>query len=353
LKVLHLPTNIASQISITVRALRDMGVDARGLVFNNSIIQEPEGVENYIIGSRKRHPIQAGIQTYEWWNAVQKAIRWADVIHWYSSVRALPWNLDLKLASLMEKPRLVEFWGTDIRIPEIAAMDNPYRRKLYLEYPELASGARNRSIKTQTRFAGHGFVCLVPGIETETYIQRDIFSSVFNVKSRIIPSEFEPKYPDKQKRRPLIVHMPSNKAKKGTRAVHNAIEQLKNRYSFDFKLIHGVKHQSALEMLKNCDIFLDQFIAGSYGLASVESMALGKPTLCYIKPSLLKDYPSDLPIINSSQENLISNLEMILEDVDMRREIGRLSRKYVEKYHDAHLIAGQLKSIYERILKNN
>lgn len=53
MKVLHLPTNIASQISVSVRALRDIGVDARGLVWCNAAIQDATGVRVY--NSRRRY----------------------------------------------------------------------------------------------------------------------------------------------------------------------------------------------------------------------------------------------------------------------------------------------------------
>jgi hypothetical protein len=47
MRVLHLPVNVASQTSITVRALRDIGVDAQGIVINNSAIQGSEGIRNF------------------------------------------------------------------------------------------------------------------------------------------------------------------------------------------------------------------------------------------------------------------------------------------------------------------
>ena len=45
MKLLHLPTNTASQSSVTVRALRDIGINARGLVTNIAPIQNARDVE--------------------------------------------------------------------------------------------------------------------------------------------------------------------------------------------------------------------------------------------------------------------------------------------------------------------
>jgi len=351
MKVLHLPVNIASQISITVRALRDIGIDARGLVLNNSPIQENEGIEAFEMVSRRRHPIRGMIQTFSWWYAVQSAIRWADVIHWHFGTRALPKDLDLKYIAFLNKARLVEFWGSDIRIPEMAAADNPYLKKLLSDPNNDYHISYKGSRMVQERFARYGFECLIPGPELVAYVQRDLFPSLFKTEAGLILSEFDPEYPDPTRRRPVVAHMPSRLMAKGTPSVLRAIEQLKARYDFEFKLIHGVPHAEALTMVRHSDIMLDQFVVGSFGIAAVEAMALGKPVLCYIKPSLLSKLPPDLPIINANQDDLVEVLGSLLEDGQRRHEIGRQSRAYVEKYHDAHPIARQLVAIYQELIK--
>ncbi len=136
-RVLHLPTNIASQMSVTVRALRDIHVEARGLVRGNSAICDGAAIENYELVSRRRHPVRGTLQTLSWWQAVVSAIRWADVIHWHFASSALPFDLGMRYAARLRKPRIVEFWGSDIRIPEIASTDNPYIARMYEKHPEF------------------------------------------------------------------------------------------------------------------------------------------------------------------------------------------------------------------------
>ena len=116
-------------------------------------------------------------------------------------------------------------------------------------------------------------------------------------------------------------------------------------------MIHGVEHSKVLEIVRDCDIMLDQFVLGAHGVAALEAMAFGKPTLCYIKPSFVGRYPNDLPIINANQENLTEVLAGLLEDGQKRYEIGCRSRAYVEKYHDAHKIARDLVVIYQDLLE--
>jgi len=351
MRVLHLPMNIASQVSITVRALRDIGVDAQGFVINNSAIQGSEGIRNFETISLRRHPLCGAIRKLLLIYQFQAAIRWADVIHWHFNASVLPKELDLKYVRFLNKPRIVEFWGSDVRIPEIASADNPYRAKMYREYPELSNGAHERSIQTQMRFSRYGFECLLPGVELDPYISESIFPTPYHTKARLIILDFIPKYPDPDKKRPVIVHAPSDKAKKGTKAVLWAIDHLKKKYDFEFRVIHGVDHTEAINIISNCDVMVDQFVAGAHGLASLEAMALGKPTLCYIKPALVETYPPDFPIVNANQDNLAAVLGNLLENGALRHQIGRQSRAYVEKYHDAHKIAHDLVEIYDELIE--
>ncbi|MGC8960632.1 MAG: glycosyltransferase [Chloroflexia bacterium] len=350
MRVLHLPSNFASQIDTLVRALRDLGIEARGIVRNNAPIQSGLGVENYIVLSRKRHPVRGTIQTLFWWSAVRQAIRWADVIHWHSSQRIFPFDLELKYIARHRKARLVEFWGSDIRIPEVATQDNPYLARLLSvsDYRYGISAAASRSV--QTRFSRHGFACVVPGPEMPAYVFPDLFPTCYRSEAALVMADFSPRYPDPQKRRPLVVHMPSNPLLKGTPEVLRIVEQLRARYLFDFRLIHNVPHGEALAMMRESDIVLDQFIIGSFGSVSLEAMALGKPVLCYIRPSLVSLLPSECPIVNANLDNLAEVLAGLLGDGARRQELGRQGRAYVEQHHDARQVARRLVGIYQELL---
>ncbi len=349
MNVLHLPANISSQISITVRALNELNVNAVGLARDNPR-QCSEGIIQHQVPSRKKHPVEGMIKTFIWWADVFKYLKWADIVHWYFGSNELPFNLDLKYIAAMKKTAVIEFWGSDIRVPSIAARDNIYMKKVFEENPELAYKAEEKSIAVQRKFAKYNFFCIVPGSELRAYINKDIFPHYRTIHQRIPMHEFNPKFPEPDKKCPVIVHSPSNKAIKGTDAVIRAVDSLRNKYDFEFKLIHNVEHNKTLEIISNCDIMLDQFYGGDHGLAELEAMAFGKPTFCYIKPSCLKNYPEDLPIVNANPDNLADVLEGFLTDGRRRHEIGRRSREYVEKYHDAHKVAQQLVDIYEELL---
>ena len=350
LKVLHLPANIASQASITIRALRDIGVDARGIIINADKIQDQAGLKNFRIDSRKKYPFQSALQTLICLPELFKAIHWSDIVHWHYDTQILPFKLDLKYITRKKKPGVVEFWGSEIRDPVLASSDNPFMASYYQANPKEAALSSQRSRATQKRFSTYGFSCLVPGLELTPYIDRKYFPQIFNTRARLILSEFDPRYPSPNNAQPLIVHVPSRQQIKGTDHVLAVIERLKQKYSFRFTLIHNTEHTQTLRLIQDCDIMIDQMNIGDHGVAALEAMALGKPTVCYIKPSLIDRYPPGFPIVNASVETLEDTLADLLSNSGLRYEIGQKSRVYVETYHDAHKIAHELIDIYRKLL---
>lgn len=347
MKVLHLPLNIASQISITVRALQEIGVEARGLARRVSIIQEYRGVEtiDWMGTPRGLARLWRGVR---WRFRVIQALKWADVIHWHWGDST--WKgFDLKIAAALKKPRIVEFWGSDLRNHRIAGEDNPFISRMYQQYPELLE---TKSQWAQRLFHRHGFACLIPGYELSDYLDPTLFASYYQTRARLPVHEYSPRYPEVEKRRPLVTHAPSNKQRKGTERVLEVVGRLGQQLPFDFTLINNVPRSEALEIVSKCDVFLDQFTIGAEGLASHEAMALGKPVLCYIKPSLQARYPPGLPIVATDQDALESNLAELVVHGEKRRELGERSRRYMETYYDARKLATDLTRIYEELVQH-
>ena len=106
MRVLHLPWNVASQISIMVRALRGIGVEAPGLARWESPMHDYREVEVFRLLSRRRHPFCDAAQTISWWCAFARAVKWAEVIHWHSGAPILPGHLCLRYIAFLSTTTL-------------------------------------------------------------------------------------------------------------------------------------------------------------------------------------------------------------------------------------------------------
>ncbi len=346
MRILHLPINIASQITTTVRALRDIGTEARGLALSG-IITSNTGIE-MLPSQLSGRGVQRVVVATQRQIKILGAIQWADVVHWHFQ-SGLRGALDVQWAKLLGKKRVIEFWGSDIRIPEIEMADNPYYAAAFpqSEYRDLES--RSRSYAIQSKFASLGVIPIVADAQMRSYLRPDLFPQVHQVRQRIYLPDYTVQLPSPSLACPRLVHSPSAPIIKGTPAIKAAVEQLQANYAFDFQLIQGMPHQQAQQIMRECDIFIDQLVLGVHGLAALEAMAYGKPVVCYIKPSMLSTYPPDLPIVNATPETLPAVLADLLGDGNRRYELGQRGRAYVEKYHDAHQVAKQLLALYQQL----
>lgn len=359
MKVLHLPENIASQIQISVRALQRIGVEARGLLANRLLVGSPrvitsqEGMETCeeVFSDKRTWTPSWFMDRVRGTFKVLSAIQWADVVHYhFGDARVLPRDRDVRWLVWLDRLRLINFWGTDIRVAEIEFQDNPYFERAYKSIETLKRATPQRSSRIQGFYARNGFHCVIGSESMIAHIDRDLFPKYHLIRCSIDVGEMIPHYPDPDRRRPVIVHTPSNQLLKGTPSVLAAVERLRaKKIDFEFLLVQ-TDRKRALEILGQADIFLDQFILGGYGMASIEAMAMGKVTVCYIKPTV--PYPDDLPIVNATVDNLTETLEELIANRELRNELGRKARAFAEKYHDATAMAHQQERLYRDLMHN-
>jgi hypothetical protein len=350
MKVLHLPVNYGSVPSHTVRLLRGAGLDARGLFFSTASIQPFAGQR--FIGTGAKAPLRRLASRVRWALAFVRTLVMLrpDLVHWYFGKAALPFGLDLALLRSLRIPGLVEWQGSDIRIPEVEFADNPYYRPAFengYEYRHLES--RETSRRRQARFARAGFRCAVP-VGMLQYVQKDIFPKPYLVPQRLVLADYDPAYPDPAGTRPLVVHVPTAPVAKGTAAVLKAVEQLKEACEFEFELLRGLPHDEAIRRMRRADVVIDQLGLGDRGMVSLEAMALGKPVLCYVKPALAALYPAEMPIVNATPDSLADLLGELIGNPVRRSELGQRGRTFMEQYFQPEALVAALQDIYYSVL---
>lgn len=151
---------------------------------------------------------------------------------------------------------------------------------------------------------------------------------------------------------PLLLHVPTNPHIKGTEAIVQAVENLKKKgMRFDFRLVRQLTQDQFFMLLNSCDVYIDELRCGGHGMTAVEAMAMGKPTISYIRDNLVDRYPPDLPLVNANPDTIEQTLERLILDAQLRYQIGVASRAYVERYHDADVVLEELAKIYVGLLR--
>jgi glycosyltransferase involved in cell wall biosynthesis len=155
--------------------------------------------------------------------------------------------------------------------------------------------------------------------------------------------------PLSERARPLIVHAPSSRRRKGTEHVIAACEGL----DADLEVVEGLHHDEAFQRYRDADIVVDQLNAGWYGLFAIECMALGKPVVTFLHDEAVRRteeaFGVSVPVVSATAETLRERLRALVADPGERRRTGVASRAYVERVHDVERIADRLLAVYSRL----
>jgi glycosyltransferase involved in cell wall biosynthesis len=305
LRVTHCPVNVAGIPWENVQALRRKGIDARLVVFNRGKLH-PEA--DWSLDRSGGLPRRLATQ----FAALARLLPRTDIFHFYYGLPLVPNSLQFPILRAAGKKSVFHYLGSDIRGKTPA---------------ELAYGKRaNAEIVgsyAARRWVPEAYV-VPPGLDLRPFIP--------------VPPSDNP--------RPLVVHAPSNREKKGTRYVIEACERL----PVDLDIVESIPHEEARKRYARADIVIDQLLVGWHGVFALEAMALGKPVVAQLDPEMVdasaEGFGMRLPIVPATTETLVHALRPLVESPSLRRELGAESRAYVEQVHDIDKIADRLLAIY-------
>jgi glycosyltransferase involved in cell wall biosynthesis len=309
MRVLHCPVNTAGIPWANSQALRRRGIESDLLVFNRYKLHPEADI------SLERHGKLLRQQATQW-RAFLKLLPRYDVFHFYSSVTLVPKSVQFRILHALGKKGVYQYLGSDIR----------GKTREQLAYG-LKADAEIVSSYDAIRWVPDADVIL-PGVEV---------------------AKIAPAIPSADKQRPLIIHAPSSRRRKGTEHVVAAVESL----DADFRVVEGLTHDEAFELYREADIVIDQLNAGWYGVFAIECLALGKPVVTFLLEEAVRRteeaYGIEVPVISATAETLRERLRPLVADAALRHRVGAASRAYAERLHDIDTIAGELIELYERI----
>jgi len=307
LRVVHCPVNTAGVPWTNVQALRRRGIDASLVVFNRYALH-PEADRSLELGNGllRRQAAQ--------WGALASLLPRTDVFHFMFGLTLVPQSLQYPILRAFRKKSVMHYLGSDIRgkTPEQLA-------------PGKKAGAEVVGSWDATRWVPEATV-IPPGIDL----------------SAITP------VPPRDRTRPVVVHAPSSRSRKGTEHVIAAC----NALDVDLRVVEGVPHDEALALYGEADIVIDQLNAGWYGVLAIECLALGKPVLTYLfddaRAWTEEAFGTEVPLVDVSAETLQVRLgELVEAGPPEWRRVGEASRAYVERVHDVERVADSLVELYE------
>ncbi|SDS13420.1 glycosyltransferase [Jiangella sp. DSM 45060] len=225
------------------------------------------------------------------------------------------------------------FHGSDIRLPSRHAEREPWspfrvRDDLTARLEEQA----HRHAAFATEFAAGGGAVLVS--------TPDLFDDL--PEATWLPVVVDPDRwqapPSPGRRRPVVVHAPSNSRLKGTEAVEAAMDALSAKGVVEYRRLEGIPNDRMPAALAEADIVVDQLTMGLYGVGACEAMAAGRAVVSYVGTAVrerVRDRTGlDVPIAEATPDDLADVVAALAADPDAAGELAARGPGFVRAVHD-------------------
>jgi len=228
------------------------------------------------------------------------------------------------------------------------------RQALLMSYPE--SGRIAGDIKERIRHYSTNADAVVPGFMCELFPFWTVMTCSPFVIDTSIWQDAKTNALKKENICVNILHTPNHRGFKGTEFLVAACKRLQHDgYHVNLILLEKKQNEEVRHIMQNkADILVEQLIFDGYALSAIEGMASGLPVLSNLSnanlATLMRRYSflDECPIISTSPENIYNNLKILIENPNLRRELGHAGRKYVEKYHSFATAQYMFGKIYDQ-----
>jgi hypothetical protein len=143
--------------------------------------------------------------------------------------------------------------------------------------------------------------------------------------------------PFSRDRLPVVAHIPSSAAIKGTALIEPALRSLAATGVIDYQRLEAVPSADMPTAIGDADVVLDQFRIGSYGVAACEAMAAGRIVIGHVEPGVRERVESQtglpLPIVEADPETLGSVLAGLVRDPDLALRIAQAGPRFIDSVH--------------------
>jgi hypothetical protein len=150
-----------------------------------------------------------------------------------------------------------------------------------------------------------------------------------------------------RRRRPVVVHAPSNPRFKGSQVVDMVLDALASRGLVEYRRLEAVPNDAMPRVVADADIVVDQLVMGLYGVAACEAMAAGRVVVSYVgdrvRTEVRRDAGREVPIVEADPSTLADVLHAVLDDRDAARQMAGQGPDFVRGLHDGRRSASLLR----------
>lgn len=326
----------------TVELLRKRGVNAKYLAVGTSPYWNK--CDYNFIPSSSPFPVIRRLEEIRFfWGVVSRF----QILHLHFMTTFTETGWELAAMRRMGRKIVIHYRGCEIRDWEKnmklhpdcnICQDCDYGRR-------VCGGALNESRRRLAREFGDYFMVTTPDmLEFAPNAVHFPFFAPEGLPPEAVPSERGGKRAFK------IVHATCHPGIEGTARIQECAENLKRRgYDIDFVFLKGVSHSEVLKAMEGADLSIGKMKMGYYANAQIESMAMGIPTITYVRPEFMTDALRRSGFIFSTLDGLEETMSYYIDHPDELEAKRRIARVSILSLHDNDRLARELAGIYEKL----
>lgn len=264
--------------------------------------------------------------------------------------------LQADLLRLAKKKIIIIPYGSDAYVYR-NIRSSSWTHALMISYPDASR--KQRIIDKEIDYWNKNADAVIPGMMGFDGIARwDVLapsSLVLDLDDWKVTSKFF--FSDGFNEKIVIAHSPNHRGCKGTEYLIHAIEKLQSEgFLIELLLLEKMQNSKVKQILcERVDILVEQLIFTGHGLSGLEGMASGIPTISnledetYTLPMRRWSFLNECPLVSATPENITAVLKKLITNPQLRSDLGRAGREYVEKYHGLDSAQYLFKNVFDFI----
>jgi glycosyltransferase involved in cell wall biosynthesis len=265
------------------------------------------------------------------------------------------WRLEAFFLKLAKKKVIVLPYGGDFYRPS-HIVDTSLRHGLLLSYPEY--GREEDRIGARVDYWTKHASAVIPGFQIDGLGRWDVLPFIpFTIDADQWRLKETYSGHDGVSGTVKVIHTPNHRGFKGTEFLVRAIEELQEEgLKVELILVEKRSNEEVRRLMaEEADVLAEQFIATGYAMSGIEGMASGLPVMAnleheaYTRVFRRYSYLNECPILSTTPETMKENLRVLVINPELREELGRAGRLYVEKYHSEETACYMFGAVYEKI----
>jgi len=320
----------------TTRLLRRFGIRADYLAIGASPVWHQCDFQ------KKPSPLSA-LVAWEEFRLLWRVVAKYEIIHLHFMICLSELGWELPLLKKMGRKIVVHYRGCEARdrkrLTALHPRMNICQQCDYDAFCETKSCGRRRAL---ARKYGDYFLVTTPDL-------KDFVPEAEHLPFFAPEIEEEPAPPARLNSDRIfkIVHVTNHPGLEGTDQIRDAVERLREKgHAIHFVFLRGVPPDQVIREYRDADLAIGKMKMGWYANAQIESMALGVPTITYVRPEFMTDELRDSGFIFTTLEGLEQTLEYYLTHPEELEKKRRIARSSILRLHDNAKLCRRLIDLY-------